>query len=72
MLQALQVRGRFDMPSLQPTPFSDAPLTIVLPVLNEAATLAPRLLALQPLRARGALARALKRARSTESGPNAL
>ena len=42
------------MPSLQPTPFSDTPLTIVLPVLNEAATLAPRLLALQPLRARGA------------------
>ncbi len=42
------------MPSLQPTPFSDAPLTIVLPVLNEAATLAPRLRALQPLRARGA------------------
>ena len=54
MLQALQVRGRFDMPSLQPTPFSNAPLTIVLPVLNEAATLAPRLRALQPLRARGA------------------
>ena len=54
MLQALQIRGRFDMPSLQPTLFSDAPLTIVLPVLNEAATLAPRLLALQPLRARGA------------------
>ena len=42
------------MPSLQPTLFSDAPLTIVLPVLNEAATLVPRLLALQPLRARGA------------------
>ncbi len=37
-----------------PPPFSDAPLTIVLPVLNEAATLVPRLLALQPLRARGA------------------
>ena len=54
MLQALQIRGRFDMPSLQPTLFSDAPLTIVLPVLNEAATLAPRLRALQPLRARGA------------------
>ena len=42
------------MPSLQTTPFSGAPLTIVLPVLNEAATLVPRLLALQPLRARGA------------------
>ena len=42
------------MPSLQPTFFSDTALTIVLPVLNEAATLAPRLLALQPLRARGA------------------
>ena len=54
MLQAQQVRGRFSMPSLQPTPFSDAPLTIVLPVLNEAATLVPRLQALQPLRARGA------------------
>lgn len=32
-----------------------SPLTIVVPVLNEAATLVPRLLALQPMRARGAL-----------------
>ena len=54
ILQSPQVRGRSNMPSLQTTPFSGAPLTIVLPVLNEAATLVPRLLALQPLRARGA------------------
>ena len=42
------------MPSLSAPSLPGAPLTIVLPVLNEAATLAPRLLALQPLRARGA------------------
>ncbi len=42
------------MPSLHLTNLADAPLTIVLPVLSEAATLGPRLLALQPLRARGA------------------
>ena len=42
------------MPSLPSPPVQYTPLTIVVPVLNEAATLETRLLALQPLRARGA------------------
>ena len=42
------------MPPLHLTDFENTRLTIVLPVLNEAATLGPRLRALQPLRARGA------------------
>ena len=41
------------MHSSHSTDLENTPLTIVLPVLNEAATLGPRLLALQALRARG-------------------
>lgn len=54
MLQTQPVPDCPAMPSSHPTNFSDASLTIVLPVLNEATKLGPSLLALQPLRARGA------------------
>ena len=57
MVKISQVQHLSDcsaMPSLHPTNLADATLTIVLPVLNEAATLGPRLLALQALRTRGA------------------
>ena len=43
------------MPSTHSQEPQEPPLTIVVPVLNEAATLVPRLLALQALRAGGAL-----------------
>ena len=42
------------MPSTHSQEPHEPPLTIVVPVLNEAATLVPRLLALQALRVRGA------------------